>query len=205
MHELATPHNATRQPSTFQPRGLSPMQISPSDFPAQASSFRQVQPATFQPPAPRAPTFQIATLSAPKLVGQPVKDHRYNPFLNLEGHGIDTTKTGFVGNIEDLSKTNRNFRLVLYTSDKIQLVLMSLRPGQDIGSEAHVDTDQFFRIETGTGIVEINGVRRPYEDGTAIQIPKGTQHNIIAVTQTKLYTLYSPPHHTSNKIETTKQ
>lgn len=131
-------------------------------------------------------------------------DPHYNPQLTLAQHGVDQTKSGFVGNIEELSKANTNFRTVLYTTQHIQLVLMSLKAGEEIGSETHRNTDQFFRIETGRGIVEIDGVRRPYEDGTAIQIPQGSRHNLIAITETKLYTLYSPPHHAPDKMETSK-
>lgn len=192
------------QPLTFQAPGLSPMQMSPpmGFFPPPPPLPRS-QPLTFQAPAPTAPSFHTTTqpsfaMPTPKTVSG------YNSDLNLGAYGVDTSKTGFVGNIEHLSKVNQNFRTVLYTTNNMQLVLMSLKAGQDIGLEVHPNNDQFFRIETGTGIVEIAGVRRPYEDGTAIQIPRGTQHNIIALTETKLYTIYSPPHHSPNKIDPQK-
>lgn len=168
----------------------------------------QLQAPVFQLSTPKAPTFQASTFTppAPKVTtrqsrrlstrrGETLVDPHYNQALNLAPYGIDTSKTGFVGNIETLSKANQNFRTVVYTTDSLQLVVMALKADEEIGSEIHRATDQFFRIETGTGIVEIDGVRRPYADGTAIQIPKGMQHNVIAQTPTKLYTIYSPPHH----------
>ena len=233
MRQLNSPEILTGQPSMFQPGGLSPMQISPLSSPTeqipvsiQPPTF-QAQPRTFQS-SPKAPSFQSATFSpspspmsqftmpAPKSAGRQsrrlsakrgeiVNDPHYNPQLTLASQGIDTTKTGFVGNIESLSKINQAYRAVVYTTDNMQLVLMSLRAGEKIGSEIHRDSDQFFRIETGSGIVEIEGVRRAYQDGTAILVPKGTQHNVIARTETKLYTIYSPPHHAVNKIEPFKQ
>lgn len=188
-------------------------QVSSVTRPSQPSEVtktrsRTPQPKIFTPSVPRqsqrlsGKRAQVFTPSSQQFGSQ--VDHRYNQRLNLAPQGIDTSKIGFVGNIEELSKANQNFRTVLYSSDKLQLVLMSLKPGEEIGSEMHDDTDQFFRIETGTGIVVINGVSRSYEDGTSIQVPRGNQHNVIAATETKLYTLYSPPHHPATTIQATK-
>ncbi len=196
------------------------MQISPLGSPVEqfvppAPTFRSAtaraptfQPPIFMPPLPLALPMpktvsrQSRRLSAKR--GETLIDPHYNPQLNLAVHGIDSSKTGFVGNIEELSKANQNFRTVVYTTDNIQLVVMALRAGEEIGSEIHRDSDQFFRIESGTGIVEIEGVRRPYQDGTAIQVPRGTQHNVIANTETKLYTIYSVPHHAPTTISPRK-
>ena len=86
---------------------------------------------------------------------------------------------GFVTNIEEDTLKNKNFRKVLYTGKHSQLVLMSLKHGEDIGEEIHDDTDQFFRIEKGSGTVVINGVKKPISDGSAIVIPQGAKHNVI--------------------------
>ena len=104
---------------------------------------------------------------------------------------------GFVGNIEQLTEANHDFRRVLYTGRYLQLVLMTLLPGADIGAETHADHDQFFRIETGKGIARIEGVNHAIEDGDAIIVPAGTHHNILnnGTAPLFLYTLYGPPNH----------
>lgn len=115
---------------------------------------------------------------------------------------------GFVQNIENLTKENSNFRKVIYTAKYSQLVLMSLKPMEDIGMEVHEDTDQFFRVDAGKGKVVIGGIETNIEDGFAIVIPAGTQHNVINISETedlKLYTIYSPAHHRDGVIHTTKQ
>lgn len=114
---------------------------------------------------------------------------------------------GFVDNIEKLSLTNNYFRQVLYTGQHSQLVLMNLKPKEDIGSEVHQIVDQFLRIEKGEGIVVIDTMEHKIKDGDAIIIPAGTQHNIINTSNTeelKLYTLYSPPHHKDKTVHKTK-
>lgn len=114
---------------------------------------------------------------------------------------------GFIDNIEKLSLTNNNFRHVLYTSQHVQLVVMSLRPKEDIGMEVHQIVDQFFRVEKGEGTVLINNTEHKIKDGDAIIIPAGTEHNIIntsATEELKLYTLYSPPHHKDKTVHKTK-
>lgn len=112
---------------------------------------------------------------------------------------------GFVNNIEDLSLRNNNFRKVLYTAKHCQLVVMSLKPNQDIGSEVH-HLDQFIRIERGTGESILNGAKTDISAGYAILIPAGTRHDIIntGTSDMKLYTIYSPPNHRDGVIHKTK-
>lgn len=112
---------------------------------------------------------------------------------------------GYVSNIEQLSLENENFRKVLYTDTRVQLVLMSLAAGEDIGEEVH-DLDQFIRVEKGTGVSVLDGVEHEISDGTAIVIPQGVRHNIINKGDgpMKLYTLYAPPNHKDGTIHKTK-
>jgi mannose-6-phosphate isomerase-like protein (cupin superfamily) len=104
---------------------------------------------------------------------------------------------GFVDDIEQLTNGNDDFRRVLYTGKHLQLVLMTLRPGEEIGEEVHEDRDQFFRIEDGAGTVVIDGARHAVEDDDAIVVPAGARHNVIntGAKPLKLYTLYGPPEH----------
>ena len=113
---------------------------------------------------------------------------------------------GFIGNIEDRTEKNRDFRRVLYTGPHIQLVLMSLQPGEDIGEEVHSDTDQFFRVEEGKGTVWIDGKKTEIESEFAVVVPAGARHNIRNTGEKplKLYTLYAPPHHADGTIQATK-
>ncbi len=115
-------------------------------------------------------------------------------------------KKGYSENIEELTKENTSFRKVLYTGEQSQLVLMSLLPGEDIGSEVHSDNDQFFRFESGNGKVIINETEYEVSDGSAVIVPKGATHNVINTgTDTlKMYTLYSPAHHKDGIIRITK-
>lgn len=114
-------------------------------------------------------------------------------------------KKGFNSNIEKDTIENSNFRKVIYTGENTQLVLMSLFPNEDIGEEVHEDTDQFFRIEKGNGTVIINNNQYEVNDGSAIVVPAGSKHNVIAgPSGLKLYTLYSPPHHKDGTIHVTK-
>ncbi len=115
---------------------------------------------------------------------------------------------GFSTNIEEATLENNNFRKVLYTSKHSQLVLMSLKPGEDIGMEVHEENDQFFRFENGQGKCIIDGNEYNVGDGVAVVVPTGTKHNIINTSKTdylKLYTIYSPPHHKSGIIRATKE
>ena len=115
---------------------------------------------------------------------------------------------GFKTNIEKDTLENSKFRKVLYTGKHSQLVLMSLRPKEDIGMETHTENDQFFRFETGQGKVIIDGNVYEVGDGVAIVVPAGAKHNIINISDSKelkLYTIYSPPHHKDGIVRVTKK
>ena len=117
-------------------------------------------------------------------------------------------KKGYKGNIEKLTLENENFRHVLYTAKNCQLVLMSLKPGEEIGMEVHNGNDQFFRFEKGEGQVIINETEYIVGNGDAVIVPEGAKHNVINTSQTealKLYTLYAPPHHKDAILRKTKQ
>jgi mannose-6-phosphate isomerase-like protein (cupin superfamily) len=119
-----------------------------------------------------------------------------------------STKKGFKGNIEKATLNNNDFRKVLYTAKHCQLVLMNLKPKEEIGMEVHAENDQFFRFEKGKGKVIINDNEYQVGDGDAIIIPSGSEHNIINVSETedlKLYTIYSPPHHKDGIVRATKK
>jgi len=115
---------------------------------------------------------------------------------------------GFHTDIERATLDNSNFRKVLYTSKHSQLVLMSLKPEEDIGMEVHEENDQFFRFEKGQGKCIIDGNEYELSDGVAVVVPTGAQHNIINTSKTedlKLYTIYSPPHHKDGIVRATKE
>ena len=103
---------------------------------------------------------------------------------------------GFINNIEDLAVRNSDFRQVLYTAKHCQLVLMALKPKEDIGAEVH-KLSQFFRVEEGSGAAVLDGVTTAISAGFAVLVPAGTKHNIINTgsISMKLYTLYAPPNH----------
>lgn len=113
---------------------------------------------------------------------------------------------GFVDDIEDLTELNKDFRRVLYTGSHLQLVLMALRPGDDIGEEVHADRDQFFRVEKGRGEASIDGKRTKVKSGDAILVPAGARHNVknTGAKSMKLYTLYGPPEHKDQVVRATK-
>jgi len=115
---------------------------------------------------------------------------------------------GYVSNIEKDTLENKNFRKVLYTSKHSQLVLMSLAPVEEIGMEIHPDNDQFFRIEKGEGKCVIDGNEYKLEDGSAVVVPAGSEHNIINISGTErlsLYTIYSPAHHKDGIVRATRK
>jgi mannose-6-phosphate isomerase-like protein (cupin superfamily) len=114
---------------------------------------------------------------------------------------------GFVANIEALTVSNTDFRRVLYTGKYLQLVLMTLKPGEEIGEEVHEDHDQFFRIESGSGQVRIDGKATPVKDDDAVIVPAGARHNVINTGHEPLalYTLYGPPEHRDGVIRGTKE
>ncbi|HLC43797.1 MAG TPA: cupin domain-containing protein [Patescibacteria group bacterium] len=115
---------------------------------------------------------------------------------------------GFNANIEEQALQNSDFRHVVYTGKHSQLVLMSLKPKEDIGMEVHEDGDQFFRIDRGEGKCVIDGNEYEISDGSAIVVPAGAEHNVINTSETddlKLYTIYSPAHHQDGVIRATKE
>jgi mannose-6-phosphate isomerase-like protein (cupin superfamily) len=115
---------------------------------------------------------------------------------------------GFCTDIEEAALENGNYRKVLYTSKHSQLVLMSLKPKEEIGMEVHEENDQFFRFETGQGKCIIDGNEYEVRDGVAVVVPAGAQHNVINTSETedlKLYTIYSPAHHKDGIVRSTKE
>ncbi|HYK03792.1 MAG TPA: cupin domain-containing protein [Thermoanaerobaculia bacterium] len=113
---------------------------------------------------------------------------------------------GFIDDIEKLTESNSDFRRVLYTGKQMQLVLMALKPGEEIGEEVHEDRDQFFRVEQGEGEVSIDGKRTPIRSDMAIIVPAGARHNVTNTGKEslKVYTLYAPPEHKHGTIHATK-
>jgi len=114
---------------------------------------------------------------------------------------------GFAGNIEDITKENENFRKVIYTGKFSQLVVMSLKPGEEIGAEVHETHDQFFRFEKGKAKVMIDDNEYQVEDDFAVIVPAGANHNVINVgdDEVKLYTIYSPAEHREGVVHATKE
>ena len=113
---------------------------------------------------------------------------------------------GFLINIEKATMQNDNFRKVLNTAQNSQLVVMSLLPGEEIGSEVH-DLDQFIRFESGRGKVILDGEEHEVEDDWAVVIPAGVEHNVINTSESekmKLYSIYSPPEHPDGTVHPTK-
>ena len=115
-------------------------------------------------------------------------------------------KRGYCDNIERETVGNEDFRRVLYTGEHLQLVVMTLQPGEEIGEEVHADRDQFFRIEEGEGAVDINGRENRVEDDFAVIVPAGARHNVrnIGSAPLRFYTLYGPPEHKDGVIQATK-
>lgn len=112
---------------------------------------------------------------------------------------------GFVDNIEKLTEENGLFRKVLYTGHNLQLVLMTIRPGEEIGEEVHDDRDQFFRIEAGEGDISIDGVVHRVKADDGVIVPQGARHNVVCAGDEplKLYTIYGPPEHIDGTIHAT--
>ena len=115
-------------------------------------------------------------------------------------------KRGYCDNIERLTVENEDFRRVLYTGEHLQLVLMTLQPGEEIGAEVHEDRDQFFRIEEGEGAVDIDGQANPVRDDFAVIVPAGARHNVrnTGSAPLRFYTIYGPPEHVDQLVEATK-
>jgi mannose-6-phosphate isomerase-like protein (cupin superfamily) len=119
-----------------------------------------------------------------------------------------TTMKGIKINIEKDALESNNFRKVLYTGEHMQLVLMSLKPGEEIGEETHLKSDQFFRFESGTGKCTVNGTEYNVKAGDVVLVPSGSKHNVINTGTTldlKLYTIYAMPNHKDGIVRTTKE
>jgi mannose-6-phosphate isomerase-like protein (cupin superfamily) len=115
--------------------------------------------------------------------------------------------SGYSINLEERTLAGNNFREVLYTTQRSQLVIMTLQPGEEIGLEKHEGHDQFIRVEAGQGVAILDGENHPLEDGVAVVIPAGTEHNVINTSASepmRLYTLYTPPEHPDGIIHATK-
>tara|TARA_B100000508_G_scaffold37782_1_gene29583 strand:+ start:6359 stop:6757 length:399 start_codon:yes stop_codon:yes gene_type:complete len=115
-------------------------------------------------------------------------------------------KKGYFGNIEQLTTENTNFRQTLYTGEHMQLVLMTLQPGEEIGAEVHEGHDQFFRFESGNGKAIVNDAEYEVKDGDAVIVPSGANHNVINTggEPLTLYTIYTPPEHEDGTLHMTK-
>jgi len=114
---------------------------------------------------------------------------------------------GYSIDIETETLDNENFRRVLFTTPRSQLVLMTLQAGEEIGLEKHDTHDQFFRVEAGEGKALVDGTTYPLKDGVALVVPAGSEHNVINTSQTeplRLYTIYSPPEHPDGIVHATK-
>ena len=113
---------------------------------------------------------------------------------------------GYVDNLETQTTGNKDFRRVAYTGKHLQLVLMTLQPGDEIGAETHDGIDQFFRFEEGQGVVDIDGVEHRVEDGSGVIVPSGALHNVrnTGSVPLKLYSLYGPPEHKDGVVQATK-
>lgn len=139
--------------------------------------------------------------------GYPVQNTDYSG-MTIKDYGPNP----FAINIDDASKQNNNFRTTLWTGDHMQLTLMSLAPGEDIGLEIHPDVDQFLRIEEGQGMVRMGSDKNADEyvinvdDNYAFIVPANTWHNVINTGKTpmKLYSIYAPPHHPHGTVHKTK-
>ena len=115
-------------------------------------------------------------------------------------------KRGYCDNIEEATVRNEDFRRVLYTGANLQLVLMTLQPGDEIGAEVHPDRDQFFRIEEGEGVIDIDGRENRVADDFAVIVPAGARHNVrnTGSQPLRLYTIYAPPEHKDQVVQSTK-
>lgn len=114
---------------------------------------------------------------------------------------------GYVDNIEKATVANDEFRKVIYTGEYLQLVLMTIPPGGEIGEEVHEDHDQFFRVEEGAGEVQIDGTPHPIKDDFAAIVPAGAKHNVVNTGKVplRLYTIYGPPEHRDKVVRKTKE
>ena len=124
----------------------------------------------------------------------------------MNKNGKVSPMNGFIADIEGLTEENEDFRKVLYTGHNLQLVLMSIAPGSEIGEEVHEDRDQFFRIEQGKGEVWIDGSCTKVIEDDGVIVPQGARHNVICTSDEplRLYTIYSPPEHADGTIHKTR-
>lgn len=123
------------------------------------------------------------------------------------GKVVKNGKDGYVEDIEQETLENEDFRRVLYTAPHTQLVVMTLKPGEEIGMERHEDGDQFVRIESGTGEAILNGTRHALSDGVSVVVPAGVEHNFVNTSKDeplRLYSIYSPPEHPDGTVHHTK-
>jgi mannose-6-phosphate isomerase-like protein (cupin superfamily) len=135
-----------------------------------------------------------------------IDDPRFTP--TLSNANKQSNMKGFTTNIEKDALLNSNYRKVLYTGQHMQLVLMSLKPGEDIGEETHLKSDQFFRFESGVGTCSINGVEHTVKAGDVVIVPSGSEHNVTNTDSTnylKLYTIYALPNHKDGIVRPTKE
>lgn len=124
----------------------------------------------------------------------------------MNRNGKVSPMNGFIGDIEGLTEENEDFRRVLYTGHNLQLVLMSIAPGSEIGEEVHEDRDQFFRIEQGKGEVWIDGSCTKVMADDGVIVPQGARHNVVCTgdESLRLYTIYGPPEHADGTIHKTR-
>ena len=155
--------------------------------------------APVQAQSPEAPPGRM-TLKDP-MVGRGQTATKSEQKLNDKG----VTMKGYVQDIESLAIKNNDFRRVLYTAENCQLVLMALKPKEEIGAEVH-KLDQFFRVEEGSGAVVLDGVQTAIRAGFAVVVPAGVNHNIINTgsVSLKLYTIYAPPNHRDGVVHHTR-
>ena len=149
----------------------------------------------------------VAAFALLMLAGPRVQSQSMTKIASTKTQQNKTNVKGFKTDIQKDALENRNFRKVLYTAPHLQLVLMSLKVGEDIGSENH-PSDQFFRFESGQGKCIIDGHEYNVKAGDVIIVPAGAQHNVINVdpkTELKMYTIYSPPNHKDGLVRTTKK
>lgn len=116
-------------------------------------------------------------------------------------------KRGFCDDIERLTVDNDDFRRVLYTGEHLQLVVMTLQAGEQVGEEVHPDRDQFFRVEEGRGVIDIDGRENPVQDDFAVIVPAGSRHNVrnSGDSPLRFYTVYGPPEHKDRVVHRTTE
>lgn len=133
------------------------------------------------------------------------KGEEYNGLITSQYIFMNRSKVGWIDNLEEITVSGTNYRQVLFTG-KMQLVLMSLKPGEDIGAEIHEEHDQFIRIESGSAKAILNGEETEMADDDALMIPAGVEHNVINTGEgeLKLYTIYAPPEHPEGTVQADK-